>query len=112
MQETEFKYYSGSSRSCLSPSIKLVSHVDLIKLVSHVTWPSCNRSRKDITGTSEDGNIKELLWDNFKFNFLASFLQHTQSNKRLELINIVPNPGAREGSARSVTDHPACGHGS
>jgi len=28
MQETEFKYYSGSSRSCLSPSIKLVSHVE------------------------------------------------------------------------------------
>jgi hypothetical protein len=32
MQETEFKYYSGSSRSCLSPSIKLVSHVESRKV--------------------------------------------------------------------------------
>jgi hypothetical protein len=48
-----------------------------------------------ITGTSEDGNFKELLWDNFNFDFLASFVQHTQSNKRLELINIVPNDAAR-----------------
>ncbi len=32
IQETEFKYYSGSSRSCLSPSIKLVSHVESRKV--------------------------------------------------------------------------------
>ncbi len=32
MQETELKYYSGSSRSCLSPSIKLVSHVESRKV--------------------------------------------------------------------------------
>ncbi len=39
MQETEFKYYSGSSRSCLSPSIKLVSHVESrrVQLVKDLT---------------------------------------------------------------------------
>jgi hypothetical protein len=39
MQETEFKYYSGSSRSCLSPSIKLVSHVESrrVQLIKDLT---------------------------------------------------------------------------
>jgi hypothetical protein len=37
MQETEF--YSGSSRSCLSPSIKLVSHVESrrVQLIKDLT---------------------------------------------------------------------------
>ncbi len=39
MQETEFKYYSGSSRSYLSPSIKLVSHVESrrVQLIKDLT---------------------------------------------------------------------------